>query len=241
MDNKQKIRYAREDDKKTSGAVIYRLPYDQVEQKKIRALLPGKKTIKKIRKGVIMAVIAILLMAGGGIAGKLLPVSSPVDSQTIIQQVRQLSYLTTAEAVMTTTLEEEQDYTWNNLKIPGTNRFYHMDVPAKILAGVDLSKLKPGDISIDQDSKQITIVLPHAQFLQEPNIDISKVKIITQQGIFSKRFTPNEEKRFLTEARDKLRQEAAANGILPSAEDRAVKVLQQIYKPLNYSVNVAFK
>jgi hypothetical protein len=241
LDNKQKVRFTQEEHKKTSGAVIYHLPYEQVEQKKNRTFLPGKKIIKKIRGGVIMAVIAVALIVGGGIAGKLFFVSTPIDSQTVIQEVRQLSYLTTAEAVMTTTLEGEQDYKWNTIKIPGTNRFYHMDVPAKVLAGVDLSKLKPGDISIDEDSKQITIVLPHAQFLQEPNIDISKVKMITQQGIFSKRFTPEEEKHFLVQARDKLRQEAAANGILPSAEDRAVKVLQQIYKPTNYSVNVAFK
>ncbi|WP_414631757.1 DUF4230 domain-containing protein, partial [Aneurinibacillus sp. UBA3580] len=46
---------------------------------------------------------------------------------------------------------------------------------------------------------------------------------------------------FLVEAREKLRQEAKENGILQTAEERAVRVMQQIYKPVGYHVNVAFK
>jgi hypothetical protein len=142
---------------------------------------------------------------------------------------------------MMTTLEGEDVYRFYDIELPGTKRFFHLDVPAKVLVGIDLKKLSPSDISIDKNNRQITVVLPRADFLQEPNIDIDKVKVFSDEGIFREKMTPAEQQHFLTEAREKLRQEARESGVLQTAEDRAVRVLQQIYKPVGYQVNVAFR
>ncbi|WP_027416948.1 DUF4230 domain-containing protein [Aneurinibacillus terranovensis] len=248
MDNKDKVRLIRSDKRvqsnkrETSGAVVYHLPYKEMKRKKtFRDWLPGGKWGEKVRRVGWMALLAVVLMLSGALADKAFFSQPPVTGQAVVQDVRELSYLTTVQAIMTTTLEGEDAYKWFNVKLPGTDRFFHFDVPATILAGVDLTKLQLQDVSIDKDNKQITLMLPHADFLEQPNIDIDKVKSYTNQGIFRPKMTFAEEKQFLAQAREKLRQQAAANGILATAEDRAVKVLQQIYKPAGYHVNIAFR
>jgi len=228
------------------GATIYRLPYAEMEQgpkkkRKLRSWFPRSRWVKKTRNLAGAVIVGIAVLGTGVWAGNQWFGSPDVTGQTVVQEIRDLSYLTTAEAVVMTTLEGEDAYRFYNVELPGTKRFFHIDVPAKILIGIDLKKVTPSDIAIDQQNKQMTITLPRADFLQEPNIDIDKVKVFSEEEIFRKKMTPDEQQEFLVEAREKLRQEAKENGILQTAEERAVRVMQQIYKPVGYHVNVAFK
>lgn len=247
MNNKDEmLRPGRNEGRKHRGATIYRLPYAETEQaekkkKTFRFAFPRLRWIKKTRNLIVAVVLGVTVLGVGAWAGSEWFGAPKVTGQTVVQEIRDLSYLTTAEAVMMTTLEGEDAYRIYNIELPGTKRFFHIDVPAKVLVGIDLKKVSPSDIAIDKQSKQITITLPRADFLQEPNIDIDKVKAFSDEEIFRKGMTPEEQREFLTKAREQLRQEAKESGILQTAEDRAVRVLQQIYKPVGYSVNVAFK
>jgi hypothetical protein len=245
VDNKNKIaRQTRHSGEESTGAKIYRLPYPEVKRNKKRSwrtFFPARKWMKKGRQISLIALTVLALLGAGAWSGKTFFNSPDVTSQTVVQEIHDLSYLTTAEAVVTTTLEGQDAYQFYNMKVPGTERFFHIDVPAKLLVGIDLTKLRPSDISIDGSNKQITVLLPRADFLQEPNIDIDKVKTFSSQEVFREKLTPEEQQHLLTRAREQIREEAAVSGVLQAAEDRAVKVLQQIYKPVGYQVNVAFK
>ncbi|MBN6186760.1 DUF4230 domain-containing protein [Aneurinibacillus sp. BA2021] len=244
MNNKDDMLRVREAEQGHKGATIYRLPYADTEQappKRPRFSFPWMRWTKKTRKWVMACVLGLAVIGAGIWAGSGWLEGPQVTGQTVVQEIRDLSYLTTAEAVMMTTLEGEDAYRFYNFELPGTKRFFHIDVPAKVLVGIDLKKVSPSDISIDESSKQITVTLPRADFLQDPNIDIEKVKAFSEEEIFRNKMTPDEQQAFLAEARAKLRREAKESGILQTAEDRAVRVLQQIYKPVGYRVNVAFK
>jgi hypothetical protein len=238
------LRQTRGSASERGGATVYQLPYGEElpkKKKRVRFRLPGLRWKKKTRNIAIAFALGVTIIGTGIWTGNALFGTPTMTSQTVVQEIRDLSYLTTAEAVMMTTLEGEDVYRFYDIELPGTKRFFHLDVPAKVLVGIDLKKLSPSDISIDKNNKQITVVLPRADFLQEPNIDIDKVKVFSDEGIFREKMTPAEQQQFLTEAREKLRQEARESGILQTAEDRAVRVLQQIYKPVGYQVNVAFR
>ncbi|AMA71907.1 MULTISPECIES: DUF4230 domain-containing protein [Aneurinibacillus] len=245
MNNKDEIlQRTRDSVNERGGATVYRLPYaeKEPEQKgRFRLKFPLLQWLNKWKKIVAFFVLGCIIIGSGIWAGSGMFGASRVTSQTVVQEIQELSYLTTAEVVMMTTLEGEDAYRFYNIELPGTKRFFHIDVPAKILVGIDLKKVTPSDIRIDETNKQITITLPRADFLQAPNIDINKVKVFTDEGIFREKMTPEEQREFLIRAQDKLRQEAVGSGVLRTAEDRAVRVLQQIYKPVGYQVNVAFK
>lgn len=253
MNNKEEIvRQVRGTGSENGKATIYRLPYGEMEhkpaverkkpKKKMWLLrVPGARLLKKVRRWLIAAAAGVLLAAGGFIAGDHWFATPTLSSQTIVEEVRELSYLTTAEAVVITTLEGEDVYKFYDMELPGTKRMVHLDVPAKLLVGIDLKQLAANDVSIDKENKQITVVLPHAGFLQEPNIEMDKVKLFSESGMFRRDLSPEEQQELLVQARGKLMQEAAESGIVQTAEERAVRVLQQIYKPVGYHVNVAFR
>lgn len=247
MNNKDDmLRVRQEAEQGRKGATIYRLPYAQTEQtpqkrKRARFSFPRMRWTKQVKTWTAACVLGLAVIGAGIWAGSGWFGAPQVTGQTVVQEIRDLSYLTTAEAVMMTTLEEEDAYRFYDFELPGTKRFFHIDVPAKVLIGIDLKKVTSSDIVIDEANKQITVTLPRADFLQDPNIDIDKVKAFSEEEIFRKKMTPDEQQAFLTEARSQLRREAKASGILQTAEDRAVRVLQQIYKPVGYRVNVAFK
>ncbi|WCN38299.1 DUF4230 domain-containing protein [Aneurinibacillus uraniidurans] len=254
MNSKEEIiRQVREMGSENRKATVYHLPYGEVESESVQEpvppkskkkmwllRVPGMRMWKKVRGFLVAMVVGGLFVAGGMVMGDKW-FSTPMNSQTVVEEVRELSYLTTAEAVVTTTLTGEDAYKFYNMELPGTKRVVHMDVPAKLLAGINMKQVTENNISIDQASKQITILLPHASFLQEPNIDMDKVKLFSESGMFRRDLSPEEQQELLVEARSKLEQEAAESGVLQTAEDRAVRVLQQIYKPVGYRVNVAFQ
>ena len=253
MNNKEEIvRQVRGTGSENGKATIYRLPYGEIEdepeaeRKKPKKKMwlwrvPGARALKKARRWLIAMAAGVLVIAGGFVVNEKWLGAPDVSSQTIVEEVKELSYLTTAEAVVVTTLEGEDAYKFYNLELPGTKRIVHMDVPAKLLVGIDLKQVTANDVSIDKANKQITVVLPHAGFLQEPNIEMDKVKMFSESGMFRRDLSPQEQQELLIQARGKLEQEAAESGIVRTAEERAVRVLQQLYKPVGYHVNVAFR
>ncbi|BAU26726.1 uncharacterized protein DUF4230 [Aneurinibacillus soli] len=255
MNNKEEIiRQVRETGSENGKATVYHLPYGEIEPQSVSKSVstkpkkkmwlfrvPGARMWKNMRRFLVVAVAGVLLVAGGIVVGNKWISTPDMNRQTVIEEVRELSYLTTAEAVVTTTLTGEDAYKFYDMELPGTKRVVHMDVPAKLLVGINLKQLTANDISIDQINKQITIILPHAGFLQEPNIDMDKVKLFSESGMFRRDLSPSEQQELLVQARGKLEQEAAESGVIQTAEDRAVRVLQQIYKPVGYHVNVAFQ
>lgn len=108
------------------------------------------------------------------------------ESTTFVEQVQELATLATAQALVKVILEQEDNKLFGKdiqVDLPGTKRELLLVVPATVTAGVDLKEVTSDDIKIDEKEKVIEIVLPHADFIQEPAIQMDQVRTFSDEGL----------------------------------------------------------
>jgi hypothetical protein len=93
-----------------------------------------------------------------------------------------------------------------------------MIVHGQVVAGIDFTRLKNGDVKI-QD-KQIHVHLPNPQILLT-RLDNARTKVYSRNTGILVRVDPNLESQVRQEAEGELLQEAAVGGILNNARDNA--------------------
>jgi Protein of unknown function (DUF4230) len=93
-----------------------------------------------------------------------------------------------------------------------------MIVHGQVIAGIDFTRLKSGDVKI-QD-KQIHVHLPNPQILLT-RLDNARTKVYSRNTGILVRVDPNLESQVRQEAEGELLQEAAVGGILNNARDNA--------------------
>lgn len=166
------------------------------------------------------------------------------DSVTIVEGVQDLATLATAEAMVTTIMEQEDNKLFGqdiSVNIPGTKRTVFLVVPATVIAGVDLQSLTAKNIQLDEKSKKVTIMIPHAKVIQDPSIQFDKIKTFSNEGIFRSHVDWKEGYKFVSEAKKQIIQEANELGLLDKADKSAVKVLTNFLTTLGYDANVEFE
>jgi hypothetical protein len=132
------------------------------------------------------------------------------ETTTFVEQVQELSTLATAEAHIKVIIEEEDNRLFGkeiSMDLPGTKRELLVVVPATIIAGVNLSNITSNDITVDEKSKKLEIVLPHAEFIQVPAIEMDKVQTFSDEGF-----------NLAGEAQEEIKAEAQDIGLLQTAE-----------------------
>ena len=103
----------------------------------------------------------------------------------------------------------------------------------EVVAGVDLTKLEPGDIRTDQESGTVTITLPDAEILFT-RLDNDKTYVYDRQtGIFSKP-DPDLESQVRRAAEQQILQAALEDGILRRAQENAEEVIETLVTGLGY-------
>jgi len=103
---------------------------------------------------------------------------------------------------------------------------------AKIKAGVDLSKLKDGDIKVS--GKTIEITLPPAKiitFSMDPNLVRTEMESVT--GLRSN-FTQSEKNSFLKQGEEAIKKDILETGILRDAEANAEAFLTDFYEQMGF-------
>ncbi len=166
------------------------------------------------------------------------------ESSTFVEQVQELSTLATAEAHVKVVIEQEDNKLFGkniSMNIPGTKREVLLIVPATVLAGVDLKGITSEDIKINNKTKKLEIVLPHAKLIQDPAIQMDKVQTFSDEGLFRGNVEWDEGFDFASVAQKKIKKEATDIGLLQIAEKSADKVLKEFFSNLGYSVKVTFK
>jgi uncharacterized protein DUF4230 len=93
-----------------------------------------------------------------------------------------------------------------------------MIVHGQVVAGIDFSRLKSGDIKIH--GKEVRIHLPNPQILIT-RLDNARTKVYSRSTGFLVRVDPNLETQVRKEAEGELLQEAAVGGIISSARENA--------------------
>ena len=166
------------------------------------------------------------------------------ESTIAVEQVREIAKLATAEALVTVTIEEEDNKLFGKnipVNLPGTKRELLLVVPATVIAGVDLKEITSDDIKVNEDKKELEIVLPRATLIQEPAILMDHVKTISDEGLFRGEVKWDEGFDLAAEAQGDIKDEVIKIGLLESAEKSAEKVLEGFFGNLGYTVKLTFK
>ncbi|MCR2803995.1 DUF4230 domain-containing protein [Paenibacillus soyae] len=202
-----------------------------------------KHLLKVARFKMILIVLIIFVIAIGGVwlfAGSI----SKKESITFIEHVQELATLATAQAHMKVILHEEDNKIFGkdiSINLPGTKRELLLIVPATVIAGVDLKGTTAENMDINEETKEINIIVPHAKLIQDPSVQMDKILTYVNGGLFRGDIEWEEGFDLAAKAQEQFRQEAISVGLLVTAEKNADKVLKEFFKKFGYTVNVTFK
>jgi hypothetical protein len=208
--------------------------------------LSGKlfKLIFKFWGVKIILIVALLVSIVSGSIWLFSGSTFKQESTTFVEHVQELSTLATSKAHVNVIIEQEDNKIFGKdiqLNLPGTKRELLLVVPATVIAGVDLKEISSNEIRINEKEKELEIVLPPATFLQDPAIQMDKVRTISDEGLFRGEIEWAEGFDLAAEAQEQVKEEAIEIGILQTAEKNAEKVLKEFFGNLGYSVKISFE
>jgi hypothetical protein len=102
-----------------------------------------------------------------------------------------------------------------------------------VKAGVDLSRLKRGDLSLSGNKVEIT--LPHAEIM-DAYLDEKQTKVIERNTSFLRDFNKDLEQNARQSAVEDIQRAARTSGILKDADDRARAQLSLLFQQLGFEV-----
>ena len=106
-----------------------------------------------------------------------------------------------------------------------------MMVHGEVVAGIDFSNLKPGDVRVE--GKQIHLRLPAPQVFTT-RIDSAKTRVYSRQTGLLVPTDPNLETQVRQEAERQLQEAALADGILRTAQQNAATTLDSFLRGLGF-------
>ena len=158
----------------------------------------------------------------------------PPEQQVLA--LKEMSDLATVEYTVTKIIKATDNKTWFKLG----DRKILMSCQATLTAGIDLSKIKGKDITIN--GKTIELVLPHAKLI---SLNIKPEDIKTEYEdvtIFRSAFTSAERDALAAQGEANIRNSVNTLGILQTAEINATLVLNNFLRRLGYEkINIRFK
>ncbi len=136
-------------------------------------------------------------------------------------------------------------------KIEAFTKYQYITFHGNAIYTVDLSKLKKGDISMDEDSKTVTIKVPKP-VLEPINIPSEDIEFgeVEKKSIFAFgdiKVTPEEQAKVETEAKNKMMERLEEDNVQEEAEMAAEHAVWEIFQPMvsgvsgKYSLKVEFK
>ncbi|MBY0097511.1 DUF4230 domain-containing protein [Mesobacillus maritimus] len=201
----------------------------------------------KLTVRILTIVLILLFISGLGIftyTNLFAGTTYKSESFSMVESVQDLATLATAEAFVTTIIKEEDHKLFNkdiNVNLPGTKRTLLLIVPATVLAGVDLQLVSAENMEINEETKEISITIPHAQLIQEPSIQMDKVQTYSEEGLFRSEVHWDEGFDLAVKAKEQIEHEAIELGILSKAEESAVQVLSSFFEHLGYRSTISFE
>jgi hypothetical protein len=158
------------------------------------------------------------------------------NTPILIKEINNLAQLIT----ITSFDEVVMDSSKKSKRLPGTffpppNAKIVLIATGKVMAGVDLQKLKYQDISINNDS--ITIILPPPQVLNTI-LNPSDFETFSESG----EWNTEEVTQIKIRMREKILQRANAQNLLPKAAERCKMILENFLRNLDFkNVEIIFK
>jgi Protein of unknown function (DUF4230) len=170
------------------------------------------------------------------------------DKKSIITQVKSLNRIETVSGDVQREFDLNLDF--GKLEIFGVSIENKKDqrflVSGKVIAGIDTSKISENDIELSGNNLNIRLPAPEI-FSVELNAD--KLAILNNsstllykiQNFDSDKNREADEKikkEAVAQAQNYLSQGACENGILTKANENSIKVIQELYSKVGFTVNV---
>ncbi len=152
-----------------------------------------------------------------------------VNQPTVVRQIQQLQRLETVSYTMDKIMSGER----NNAYLP---KFLAGDrlllvVHGDVIAGVDLGKVQPADVSVR--GRTISLRIPAAEIFST-RIDNARTRVYSRDtGLFSTA-DPNLESEVREEAERQLQQAALQDGVLKTADQNARTTLSRMLTGLGF-------
>lgn len=171
---------------------------------------------------------------------KLTPQAKIASTPVILQQVQTLSKLVTVKYVMEKVVDLHDVQPFKEMVVQGwgENRVL-MIAHGNVLAGIDLSEIKPGDIEVT--GKKISIKLPSARApLDMTFLDDKQTKIVERSTGLLRSFDKDLEQNARQQAVLDINRAAREAGIVKDADERARTQLESFFKVMGFE-EVEFK
>jgi hypothetical protein len=191
-----------------------------------------------ILTGALLAIVAIGVLVwaftGFGLyqVGRMLrggQVHMTVDQPTVIRQIRALQRIETVSYTMDKIISGERENPILPKFLAGDRLL--LVVHGEVIAGLDLSKLQPGDVSVS--GRRVSIRLPHAEIFTT-RLDNEKTRVYSRDtGLFSTP-DPDLEGEVRLEAERQIQAAALQDGILKTAENNARQTVTSMLTGLGF-------
>jgi hypothetical protein len=181
-----------------------------------------------------IGLLAAVLFGSGVVLGVLLlrwtriaAAPKVYTTATLLQQVKTLSELVTVQYVIEKVVVVE-DVKW--IAGLGENRIL-MVAHGIVKAGLDLSRLRPGDLQVSE--KRVVITLPPPE-ITESFLDEKQTRVVERSTGFLRSFDKNLEQTARQNALEDIRHAALAGGILSDADARARAQMTNLFRQLGF-------
>ena len=197
-----------------------------------------RRTTVALFLGIALGVMGLMVMARqeapsfwNGWAGRLLGrrMEIGVSQPTVVNKIQQLQRLETVVYTMDKVVSGEKENPILPNFLAGDRLL--MVVHGEVVAGVDFSGLKSGDV--DMEDRKVVLRLPSAQVFST-RIDNERTKVYSRQTGLLVPVDPNLETEVRQEAERQMQQAALLDGILKTANTKARSTLTSLLEGLGF-------
>lgn len=161
-----------------------------------------------------------------------------------LERIQELQQLTTAEVYTKVIIERQDNQLFGQsigLNVPGTKRQLLVIIPGSVKAGVDLSGLTEKDIVVNEEKKTMKLTIPPATFLGGAELFFDQVEVYSHEGVFREKANIEEAYELAAEAKELIVEEASGQRILQTAQQQAVRTIQDMFSFTGYDVTIELK
>ena len=142
----------------------------------------------------------------------------------VLEQVKDISELNTVEMYFNEIIDFKNAKLFNNFQIPFTEKSFIFTVKSKVKAGVDLSSIDEGDITIS--GKSLLIQLPNPTITSK---EILSYKVYDEKnGLFNEVTTEDTLKALELFEKD-MEEQALSSGIIEKSKENTEHIIRNLF------------
>ncbi|WP_313016227.1 DUF4230 domain-containing protein [Acetoanaerobium noterae] len=155
----------------------------------------------------------------------------------VLEQVKDISELNTVEMYFNEIIDFKNAKLFNNFQIPFTEKSFIFTVKSKVKAGVDLSGIDEGDITIS--GKSLLIKLPNPKITSK---EILSYKVYDEKnGLFNEVTTEDTLKALELFEKD-MEEQALSSGIIEKSKENTEHIIRNLFLSYGFeSIEIEWK